>query len=328
MEHDEDLYHPNEHKEQLGRTWNKMDRAKKSCSKKAFIGKVEEQASLVYDWTPKDEPKTYYGGEAPRKLQLHQAYLEELQNPQLKQDLRNMIDQSLTAVMKKTQHNSAPRPASRDYELSCYQKEPVEKKEETAEKQGVREQAFESEPTTLCEADNLENHLKQEDRTSVICGHMPGQNQSEEGVLNGSPEAHELAVTTVVQEGMTLDNHGRPMRTVIGKEMDGRKLVGQEMEWVIQYDREMDCSNRYGREMSWKWKMKNHSWKWNMRRIFIIQMSLRRNLVGPGTRWIEPKKELFEKGFYRPKKWKDKPAWLMIGPRRLGTTIMVYFKCI
>ncbi|KAH0852310.1 hypothetical protein HID58_094081, partial [Brassica napus] len=74
--------------------------------------------------TPKDEPKTYYGGEAPRKLQLHQAYLEELQNPQLKQDLRNMIDQSLTAVMEKPQQTSAPRPASRDYELCCYQKEP------------------------------------------------------------------------------------------------------------------------------------------------------------------------------------------------------------
>ncbi|KAG2242431.1 hypothetical protein Bca52824_095726 [Brassica carinata] len=59
-----------------------------------------------------------------------------MQNPQLKQDLRNMIDQSLTAVMK-TQQTSAP-PASRDYELSCYQKEPVEKKEESAEKRCER----------------------------------------------------------------------------------------------------------------------------------------------------------------------------------------------
>ncbi|KAL0730325.1 hypothetical protein Bca4012_026418 [Brassica carinata] len=110
--------------------------------------------------------------------------------------------------------------------------------------------------------------------------------------------------------------------------MDGRKLVGQEMEWEIQYDREMDCSNRHGREMSWKWKMKNPSLKWNMRRIFIIHMSIRSTLVGPGTRWLEPKQELFEKGLYPPKKWKDKPAWIIIGPRRLGTSKMVYFKFI
>ncbi|KAG5374270.1 hypothetical protein IGI04_042404 [Brassica rapa subsp. trilocularis] len=422
--------------------------------------------------TPKDEPKTYYGGEAPRKLQLHQAYLEELQNPQLKQDLRNMIDQSLTDVMEKPQQTSAPRPASRDYELCCYQKEPVEKKEETAEKQGVREQAFESEPTTLCEADNLDNHLKQEDRTSVICGHVPGQNQSEEGVLNGSPKAHELAVTTVVKGGDIIesfscdllttppewinirlveylrdvkglqqvvfepggsfsnqlrstkqklvvvkkmpkleneygDHYTRPpdpmqhenqvimsigqgvLREIIdillgihkelvrppdqsarfllvfrdlmlsfypgehrthaetamveaclwskwreafaaaaGYELNGKesfvcyilrhdrkwKLVRQEMEWEIQSDREMDWSNRHMRELSWKWKIENQSRKWNMMRTFIIRMSIRSSLVGPGTRWIEPKKELFEKGLYRPEKWKDKPAWFMIGP--------------
>ncbi|KAG5374278.1 hypothetical protein IGI04_042412 [Brassica rapa subsp. trilocularis] len=363
--------------------------------------------------------------------------------------------------------------------------------EETAEKQGVREQAFESEPTTLCEADNLDNHLKQEDRTSVICGHVPGQNQSEEGVLNGSPKAHELAVTTVVKggdiiesfscdllttppewinirlveylrdvkglqqvvfepggsfsnqlrstkqklvvvkkmpkleneygdhytrppdpmqhenqvimsigqgvlreiidillgihkelvrppdqsarfllvfrdlmlsfypgehrthaetamveaclwskwreafaaaagyelngkesfvcyilrhHGLTLDNHGRPVITLIDKEMDRMKLVRQEMEWEIQSDREMDWSNRHMRELSWKWKIENQSRKWNMMRTFIIRMSIRSSLVGPGTRWIEPKKELFEKGLYRPEKWKDKPAWFMIGP--------------
>ncbi|KAG5398048.1 hypothetical protein IGI04_019862 [Brassica rapa subsp. trilocularis] len=660
--------------EQQISSWYEM----KAVMKKRFVAKRYGQTDLErkhsqsgsakgHIRTPKDEPKTYYGGEAPRKLQLHQAYLEELQNPQLKQDLRNMIDQSLTDVMEKPQQTSAPRPASRDYELCCYQKEPVEKKEETAEKQGVREQAFESEPTTLCEADNLDNHLKQEDRTSVICGHVPGQNQSEEGVLNGSPKAHELAVTTVVKggdiiesfscdllttppewinirlveylrdvkglqqvvfepggsfsvsirsnnnlvqktvsyklelqgfftpekqdlrsnlfegredgvilsicsknrgetggntplispitdqnqlrstkqklvvvkkmpkleneygdhytrppdpmqhenqvimsigqgvlreiidillgihkelvrppdqsarfllvfrdlmlsfypgehrthaetamveaclwskwreafaaaagyelngkesfvcyilrhvrslemieqgsksllkhgkglqswvfdpgddhvsiilqvsdlrtnpfegredgvtlissilknmksrkeeamkwimarpdelygklkglihevldrekamgldvafikHGLTLDNHGRPVITLIDKEMDRMKLVRQEMEWEIQSDREMDWSNRHMRELSWKWKIENQSRKWNMMRTFIIRMSIRSSLVGPGTRWIEPKKELFEKGLYRPEKWKDKPAWFMIGP--------------
>lgn len=117
-----------------------------------------------------------------------------------------------------------------------------------------------------------------------------------------------------IKIGMTMGHHGRLVFNLIDQEMDGMKLVGQEMKWVIWYDREMDCSNRNVREMSWKWKMKNLSWKWNIRSIFINKMSLWRYLVGPGTRWIEPKQELFEKGLYRPKKWKDKPAWFMIGP--------------
>ncbi|KAG5374110.1 hypothetical protein IGI04_042593 [Brassica rapa subsp. trilocularis] len=116
------------------------------------------------------------------------------------------------------------------------------------------------------------------------------------------------------QHGLTLDNHGRPVITLIDKEMDRMKLVRQEMEWEIQSDREMDWSNRHMRELSWKWKIENQSRKWNMMRTFIIRMSIRSSLVGPGTRWIEPKKELFEKGLYRPEKWKDKPAWFMIGP--------------
>ncbi|KAL0730324.1 hypothetical protein Bca4012_026417 [Brassica carinata] len=117
-----------------------------------------------------------------------------------------------------------------------------------------------------------------------------------------------------IKHGLTLDNHGRPVTTLIDKETDRMKLVRQEMEWEIQSDREMDWSNRHMRELSWKWKIGNQSRKWNIMRTFIIQMSIRSSLVGPGTRWIEPKKELFEKGLYRPKKWKNKPAWFMIGP--------------
>ncbi|KAL0684625.1 hypothetical protein Bca4012_051473 [Brassica carinata] len=117
-----------------------------------------------------------------------------------------------------------------------------------------------------------------------------------------------------IKHGLNLNNHGRPVTTLIDKEMDRMKLVRQEMEWEIQSDREMDWSNRHMREMSWKWKIENQSRKWNMMRTFIIQMSIRSSLVVPGTRWIEPKKELFENGLYRPKKWKDKPAWFMIGP--------------
>ena len=117
-----------------------------------------------------------------------------------------------------------------------------------------------------------------------------------------------------IKHGLTLNNHGRPVTTLIDKEMDRMKLVRQEMEWEIQSDREMDWSNRHMRELSWKWKIENQSRNWNMMRTFIIQMSIRSSLVGLGTRWIEPKKELFEKGLYRPKKWKDKPAWFMIGP--------------
>ncbi|KAL0734121.1 hypothetical protein Bca4012_010331 [Brassica carinata] len=117
-----------------------------------------------------------------------------------------------------------------------------------------------------------------------------------------------------IKHGLTLDNHGRPVTTLIDKEMDRMKLVRQEMEWEIQSDREMDWSNRHMRELSWKWKIENQSRKWKIMRTFIIQMSIRSSLVGPGTRWIVPKKELFEKGLYRPKKWKDKPAWFRIGP--------------
>ncbi|KAG2323677.1 hypothetical protein Bca52824_016890 [Brassica carinata] len=54
----------------------------------------------------------------------------------------------------------------------------------------------------------------------------------------------------------------------------------------------MDCSATYQRELSWKWKIENQSRKWNMMRTFIIQMSIRSSLVGPGTRWIEPKELL------------------------------------
>ena len=105
-----------------------------------------------------------------------------------------------------------------------------------------------------------------------------------------------------IKHGLTLNNHGRPVTTLIDKEMDRMKLVRQEMEWEIQSDREMDWSNRHMRELSWKWKIENQSRNWNMMRTFIIQMSIRSSLVGPGTRWIEPKKELFEKGLYRPEK--------------------------
>ncbi|KAF3587765.1 hypothetical protein F2Q69_00029423 [Brassica cretica] len=114
-----------------------------------------------------------------------------------------------------------------------------------------------------------------------------------------------------IKHGLTLNNHGRPVTTLIDKEMDRMKLVRQEMEWEIQSDREMDWSNRDMRELSCKWKIENQRRKWNMMRTFIIQMSIRSSLVGPGTRWIEPKKELFEKDLYRPKKWKDKPAWII-----------------
>ncbi|KAG2307044.1 hypothetical protein Bca52824_026792 [Brassica carinata] len=104
-----------------------------------------------------------------------------------------------------------------------------------------------------------------------------------------------------IKHGLTLENHGRPVTTLIDKEMDGMKLVRQEMEWEIQSDREMDRSNRHMREWSWKWKIENQSRKWNIMRTFIIQMSIRSRLVGPGTRWIEPKKELLKKAFIGPK---------------------------
>ncbi|WZZ03332.1 hypothetical protein YC2023_089253 [Brassica napus] len=52
-----------------------------------------------------------------------------------------------------------------------------------------------------------------------------------------------------IKHGLTLNNHGRPVTTLIDKEMDRMKLVRQEMEWEIQSDREMDWSNRHIREL-------------------------------------------------------------------------------
>ena len=55
MEYEEDLYHPNEHMEQLGRTWNKMERAQKRIVRKRSLSaqKVKGQANLVYEWPKK-----------------------------------------------------------------------------------------------------------------------------------------------------------------------------------------------------------------------------------------------------------------------------------
>lgn len=109
-----------------------------------------------------------------------------------------------------------------------------------------------------------------------------------------------------IKHGLTLENHWRPVRILIDKEMDGMKMFGQEMEWATQCDREIEWSNRHGQEMSWKLKIKNQNWKWNIRRIFIIQMSIRSNLAGPGTRWIGPQKMLFKKVFFGSKSGRKK----------------------
>ncbi|KAF3584978.1 hypothetical protein F2Q69_00030527 [Brassica cretica] len=41
----------------------------------------------------------------------------------------------------------------------------------------------------------------------------------------------------------TMDQHGRLVGNLIDQEMDGKKLIGQEMERAIQCDREMDCNS-------------------------------------------------------------------------------------
>ncbi|KAG2323672.1 hypothetical protein Bca52824_016885 [Brassica carinata] len=104
-----------------------------------------------------------------------------------------------------------------------------------------------------------------------------------------------------IKHGLTLDNHGRPVTTLIDKEMDRMKLVDRN-GMGVSVDQEMDWSNRHMRELSWKW---------NMMRTFIIQMSIRSSLVGPGTRWIEPKKELFERPLSPLTAWPGtgRPAW-------------------
>ncbi|KAG2244586.1 hypothetical protein Bca52824_093571 [Brassica carinata] len=62
-----------------------------------------------------------------------------------------------------------------------------------------------------------------------------------------------------IKHGLTLNNHGRPVTTLIDKEMDRMKLVRQEMEWEIHRSKKWAESNRHITKLSWKWKIENQS---------------------------------------------------------------------
>jgi len=112
----------------------------------------------------------------------------------------------------------------------------------------------------------------------------------------------------LIKHGLTLDNHGRPLRNRLDQEMGWTNLNKQKMEWLSRHDREIGWSSRNVREMVWKLKMNIQSWKWSNKTILINQIGLRSNLFRSNLKWNEPNKELVERGIYRPKKWKDKPA--------------------
>lgn len=106
---------------------------------------------------------------------------------------------------------------------------------------------------------------------------------------------------------------------MLGQEMECTNMLEQEMYWISRKDQEIDCRN--GREMAWKWKMKIHCWKWIFTRIFINQMSVRKNLARLELKLDKLNKEMINKYLYRPMKWKDMPAWSKLVPRRFTTSM-------
>ena len=98
-------------------------------------------------------------------------------------------------------------------------------------------------------------------------------------------------------------------------------MFGQEMVWKSRNDRVMNFSGKNGQKMTWKWKMKIHCWKWIFTRIFINQMSVRKNLARLELKLDKLNKEMINKYLYRPMKWKDMPAWSKLVPRRFTTSM-------
>lgn len=66
-------------------------------------------------------------------------------------------------------------------------------------KQAEREEEIESKPTISLQGQHLDDQLKQEEGSSLICDHLSVQNQDEVGVFDGSPKAPELALSIVDQ---------------------------------------------------------------------------------------------------------------------------------
>ena len=174
-------------------SWHEM----KAVMKKRFVAKrydlerFQNQSRSAQERvrTPRDKPNTYYGREAQRKshlLQTHLGYLDYLQSTEFKENLRSMIVQSLTAVVQNQPERSVPRPTSGIDELGYYQKEPAEKKKETAAKPAEKEQEIES---------------KEKESLPAMCGHVIGLIKDEERELDETLVVHKESPETLIEQG-------------------------------------------------------------------------------------------------------------------------------
>lgn len=172
-------------------SWHEM----KAVMKKRFVAKrydlerFQNQSRSAQERvrTPRDKPNTYYGREAHRKsqlLQTHLGYLDYLQSTEFKENLRSMIVQSLTAVVQNQPERSVPRPTSGIDELGYYQKEPAEKKKETAAKPAEKEQEIES---------------KGKESLPAMCGHVIGLIKDEERELDETLVVHKESPETLIE---------------------------------------------------------------------------------------------------------------------------------
>ncbi|KAF2608806.1 hypothetical protein F2Q68_00044172 [Brassica cretica] len=143
----------------------------------------------------------------PRPLQKIQgitAYLGPYQvSTQFKENLRNMIAESLTAVTKNPQQRPIPRPASGDDELSCYQKGPIEEKEKIAAKPAVKIPEIEPALAILFRGEHSAIQLQLEEHVpGALCGLIHSQNKAkEEGELDEALVVHKESLETLIEQG-------------------------------------------------------------------------------------------------------------------------------
>ena len=195
-------------------SWYEM----KSVMKKRFVAKrygqtdlerlpIQSRSSQARVRLSREEPQNCYDREAQRKpqlLQTHLDYLDNMQSTQFKENLRNMIAESLTAVTKKKpQQRPVPRPASGDDELTCYQKAPVEEKEKIAAKPAVKIPEIEPALAIPFQGEHSAIQLQLEEHVpGALCGLIHDQNKvKEEEELDEALVVHKELLETLIEQG-------------------------------------------------------------------------------------------------------------------------------
>ena len=195
-------------------SWYEM----KSVMKKRFVAKrygqtdlerlpIQSRSSQARVRLSREEPQNCYDREAQRKpqlLQTHLYYLDNMQSTQFKENLRNMIAESLTAVTKKKpQQRPVPRPASGDDELTCYQKAPVEEKEKIAAKPAVKIPEIEPALAIPFQGEHSAIQLQLEEHVpGALCGLIHDQNKvKEEEELDEALVVHKELLETLIEQG-------------------------------------------------------------------------------------------------------------------------------